>query len=250
MYTVYFELDKSTIPDSSLIQLVQITSKYTIEKVLIEGHCDSIGSKEYNYNLSKRRAHEVKKLLTTNGVNENQIQTCIGYGKDKPITSNINEELRAFNRRVLVHFFTKELPIEMNTKKTTMALAQFKAGKTIVLDNLFFYGGQHIIKPESSSTLETLCQIMNKNATLKIEIQGHVCCTNEELDGFDIDTKTNNLSVNRAKAIYNYLIKECGINASRLSYRGFGGSKKLMLDESLEEFRQKNRRVEISVISE
>ena len=60
-------------------------------------------------------------------------------------------------------------------------------------------------------------------------IQGHVCCTEGELDAIDRKTNKRNLSVARAKFVYDFLLKR-GIKKSRMSYEGmahkfpFGGS--------------------------
>ncbi len=248
---VLFDYNKSDIPDSSMFKLMKIIAKNNITNVMIEGHCDSIGSQQYNYILSEKRAQEVKKLLTQNGVDKSTIKTCIGYGEDQPFISNISEKDRQQNRRVLVHFFIKE-SVKHDTIKSTSGLDRkdFKAGKKIILQNMLFYGGQHILKPESFAVLQNLCEILQRNPTLKIEIQGHVCCTSFELDGYDIDTRTDNLSVNRAAMIYDYLNTNCGIPKSRLSYKGFGGTQKIIENDFTEAQQRINRRVEIKVLEE
>ncbi len=88
---------------------------------------------------------------------------------------------------------------------------------------------------------------MLDNLQLAIEIQGHICCEENGIDGFDSDLRTRDLSVQRAKTVYNYLV-ENGIDEGRLSYRGFGSSQKVTRDESTLEQQMKNRRVEIKII--
>ena len=66
-------------------------------------------------------------------------------------------------------------------------------------------------------------------------------------EGLDIDTNRRDLSVARAKNIYEYLIHK-GIDESRLHYRGFGSSRKLVVPEITEEDKTQNRRVEIMVV--
>jgi len=250
-YTVLFEYNQSAIPDTALIAIMKLISKKDIAHIKIEGHCDSIGSKEYNYSLSSRRANEVKKLLTSNGISINNINTVVGYGEDKPLTSNESEKERQLNRRVIIHFFTNEKNEQpKSTNTSTLNQQEFVVGKKIVLNNLFFYAARHKIKPESRPTLENLCSILTKNAGLVIEIQGHVCCTTYEPDGYDIETRSDNLSVNRAEAVYNFLVQECGIDAKRLSFRGFGGTQKITQQEDTEEHMQLNRRVEIKILSQ
>lgn len=258
-YTVFFESDRSVIPDSSMVYLVRTIHQHRVQEVAIEGHCDSVGSLAYNQHLSDRRAGEVEKLLRENGIPKAAIKTCIGYGERIPASNGRYNEL-ARNRRVVVHFTFNDTivqlkpPVVANTNtKRPQALnspAQLKAGNTLVLKNLLFYGARHELKPESIPELEYLCDLLTHHPTVKIEIQGHVCCTTVEPDGFDIDTRTPNLSVNRARVVCDYLHYECGIAKDRLSYVGFGGSKKITLDEQTEQQQQINRRVEIKVLAE
>jgi OOP family OmpA-OmpF porin len=70
----------------------------------IQGHTDSIGSEEYNLNLSKRRAEMVKKYLIEEcGIAEDGLLTK-GYGEDRPVASNGTKEGRQINRRVELKF--------------------------------------------------------------------------------------------------------------------------------------------------
>jgi len=70
----------------------------------------------------------------------------------------------------------------------------------------------------------------------------------EHTDGYDADTKTADLSVQRAKFVYTHLLQQ-GIQASRMSYKGFGASHKLYPEENNEREKELNRRVEIKVLS-
>ena len=88
---------------------------------------------------------------------------------------------------------------------------------------------------------------MQDNPKLEIEIQGHICCIPSG-DGPDFDEPGSmKLSVNRAKAIYGYLVHN-GIDKSRLSYKGLGADYKLIWEERTEHDRETNRRVEIKIL--
>ncbi|MBP6624486.1 MAG: OmpA family protein [Chitinophagaceae bacterium] len=257
-YRVLFDYDKSDIPDSSLIGLMKMLHAYPIQKVLIEGHCDSIGSKFYNLQLSERRAASVKKLLTDNGLASDKIRTCLGYGKDRPLNNNANEKDRSLNRRVMVTLYYPEIPLPENVKEISPIVnierkdfkkEDFTAGASIVLNNLLFDGGSHRILRSSFTELNKVVNIMKQKPTLEIQLEGHVCCTTDEPDGYDWDTGLNNLSVARARAVTDYLVEQ-GISPERLRYKGFGGTKKINEDESTETLKRINRRVEMKVIKE
>jgi peptidoglycan-associated lipoprotein len=69
--------------------------------VTIEGHCDEMGTTEYNLALGERRAGEAKRFLVDLGVAEARIST-ISYGKERPLDTGHDEEAWAKNRRA--HF--------------------------------------------------------------------------------------------------------------------------------------------------
>ena len=96
--------------------------------------------------------------------------------------------------------------------------------------------------------LKELLTILQERPTLVIEIQGHICCgQNEPADGMDIDTNERALSLNRAKAVYNFLVLN-GIAEERLSYKGFGYTQPIINPEITETDKTTNRRVEIKII--
>jgi OmpA-OmpF porin, OOP family len=72
----------------------------------VEGATDSVGSADYNYALSQRRADAViQYLASTHGIPAHKIY-LIGLGKDKPVETNKTREGRAANRRVDVHLMS------------------------------------------------------------------------------------------------------------------------------------------------
>ena len=89
---------------------------------------------------------------------------------------------------------------------------------------------------------------MFQTPNLKIQINGHICCEPSYLDGRDNDLGTFDLSWQRAKVIYQYLVDH-GISADRMSFRGFGASQKLYPYERDAFEKEENRRVEIKIVS-
>ena len=121
--------------------------------------------------------------------------------------------------------------------------------QTFVLHNIYFFTGRRLIKKESLPALDQLVELLQDNPSLKVRIEGHVCCISPTLpDALDEDSGGMNLSVNRAKYIYDYLVTK-GIDKARLSYAGFGRRFPVIPNERTEEEAQQNRRVEIRIIS-
>ena len=99
---IFFDFAKATLRPESRLELdriVKMMEDYLNLKVEISGHCDDIGSEEYNLKLSKDRATAVKGHLVEYGIHAERIVTK-GYGKSQPLVPNIDEESRQLNRRV------------------------------------------------------------------------------------------------------------------------------------------------------
>ena len=77
-------------------------------RVEVEGHCDDIGSAEYNLALGAKRAQAAKTFLVEQGISADRLVT-ISYGKEAPACFEASEECRIQNRRARFVMFT-ELP--------------------------------------------------------------------------------------------------------------------------------------------
>ncbi len=99
---VFFDFGKSDLSGSSYPELdraVRLMKAVPTMKVEIAGYTDSIGSVEYNRDLSERRANAVRTYLTKKGIPGTRV-VAKGYGEQSPIADNSTEAGRAENRRV------------------------------------------------------------------------------------------------------------------------------------------------------
>ncbi len=83
----------------NLNRLVNFLRENSDRDVLIEGHTDSVGSEQYNLDLSQRRADAVRMFLVGNGIESARI-AAKGFGKSLPVAGNDTEAGRQQNRRV------------------------------------------------------------------------------------------------------------------------------------------------------
>ncbi len=118
-------------------------------------------------------------------------------------------------------------------------LEPIKVGKSYRLNDIYFDFNSIELKPESKIVIEEFAGFLNDNPTLKVSIQGHTDNIGNEEDNLE-------LSQERAKAVYDYLIEQ-GINADRLSYQGFGELKPVSTNET-ETGRARNRRTEFVIV--
>ncbi len=100
--SMQFDFDEATLrPENRelLSKIVGILLTSRNYGIYVYGHTDSVGSEEYNLDLSERRAQTVREYLTENGIDP-QIITSKGFGKSRPIVPGTSAEAQAQNRRV------------------------------------------------------------------------------------------------------------------------------------------------------
>lgn len=102
---ILFDFDSSALRSSSrgtLNELAENFRQYPDNRIIIEGHTDSVGSDAYNQRLSEQRASSVADYLIDQGVASSSM-TVYGYGELRPKATNDTAEGRQLNRRVEIH---------------------------------------------------------------------------------------------------------------------------------------------------
>jgi peptidoglycan-associated lipoprotein len=98
---VHFDFDMYSLRPDALRILDDALAKLMMNpdvRVTIEGHCDSIGTIEYNLALGERRATAVRDYLANRGIMNTRLRT-VSYGEERPAADNTTAEGRAMNRR-------------------------------------------------------------------------------------------------------------------------------------------------------
>jgi peptidoglycan-associated lipoprotein len=104
--TFYFEYDKAILNPSDLATLemhAQILSRNSDRGVVIQGHCDERGTREYNLALGERRAAAVADFLRSAGVRARQIEV-VSYGEERPQDPGHDSSAWSKNRRAVVEY--------------------------------------------------------------------------------------------------------------------------------------------------
>ena len=103
--TVYFDFDKTNLTSKSLQTLKSVVDALNDNSqlnIVLSGHADERGTREYNLALGQRRADTVSQYLILNGVESNRITTK-SYGEERPIANGQDEASYAKNRRVQIN---------------------------------------------------------------------------------------------------------------------------------------------------
>ena len=100
---VYFGFDQYNLTNEAM-EVLQEQARFLADNpetsVVVEGHTDDRGTRNYNLALGERRAVSVKNYLIANGVDAGRIRV-ISYGKERPAVVGANEAAWAQNRRAV-----------------------------------------------------------------------------------------------------------------------------------------------------
>lgn len=255
-HVVYFETDKYIVPETEknrILLFIQNLDVGKIKRISIYGFCDDRGSDNYNLILSQNRANAIKKVFSTGGISENLISNVDGKGEVllKIVDSEDLNIIRGLNRKVEVNVEynipkkeTSKLDegkeIIDNRKKPITLESNLLVGDKIVLDKILFRTGYSYVLKESIPVLEKIARILREKNKVYFTIQGHVCCTANGRDAIDRGTGRRNLSLARARYIYEYFMKN-GVARKRMKYVGLKHKYPLGGDPKFD------RRVEIEI---
>jgi len=111
---VLFEFGRAEVKPGAqmaLRKLADFLQQNPNRRILVEGHTDSVGSKDANNLLSRKRADAVVTALIAMGLDTARA-TTVGYGEDFPVADNLSDTNRALNRRVEVYISDSEKPVQ------------------------------------------------------------------------------------------------------------------------------------------
>lgn len=226
-----FEIDQDDIQREEKEKLAAVgafLTKYPDSTGLIEGHTDNVGTPEHNQALSQRRADNVVRYLVENSHIAPGRLTAVGYGDTRPLADNDSELGKRMNRRI----------------DAVIACATDIAGLTVIPARLTlamvieFDENKADLKSKYHSDLSTVAYLMNANPRVTATVEGHTgnLQATPEL--------AMEISRQRAQNVVNTLVDNFGIARSRLSAEGFGQTRRVAYNTSLEG-QQENRRVNI-----
>jgi outer membrane protein OmpA-like peptidoglycan-associated protein len=124
---------------------------------------------------------------------------------------------------------------------THIIMSTAQAGAKSILKNIFFESGKSEIKPQSTSELDKIIELLNGNPFMKVQINGHT-------DNQGVAAANKTLSLKRATSVVNYLVSK-GMSTSRVTAKGYGSERPIVSNDDEKDGREINRRTEIEIIS-
>lgn len=248
--TFYFDTNKYELSNAEYDKLHQWITLNTTSKILsITGATDDVGSSGYNDTLSQKRVNYIFDHVKDKVTIREDFKS-ISLGEKGAVAEN-----KAENRIAIIHFLQEK---DLDKEKAILGIQEAveevlpenatleervkasKVGTKIILKNINFYQNTFATLPESQPALYDLLYVLQTNPSMRIEIQGHICC---------IDKDYRNLSADRAKQIKRFLVYN-GIPQHRIQTKGFGVAQPLYaIPEADEAQAAANRRVEIEILS-
>ena len=104
----YFDVDSAALRTptiSGLLFVAEYLKANPTERILVEGHCDERGTREYNLALGEKRAEAIRVQLVRQGVDRRRIKTK-SFGKERPAVLGASPEAWAKNRRTVIRLIS------------------------------------------------------------------------------------------------------------------------------------------------
>lgn len=186
------------------------------------------------------RLNQNKKHVSIRANNDGVGLVVLPLGEDYGLRVDRPGYLFHSENFALKEMASRQDPFELEIRLNKVpAPGEVLSGEPIVLKNVFFDSGSAELLPASVGELQSLAELLETYPQIKILISGHTDNVGQIEDNLQ-------LSTDRAKAVYDYLL-EAGIAASRLSYQGFGEGRPIA-DNETPEGRQLNRRTTFEVV--
>ncbi len=272
-FSVYFDSNKFELKKPEADRLYAWAAAHANDKIVaINGYTDEDGTTGFNDTLARKRVQFIFAAVNGKVPVRDDFKTR-SFGEQHHLSKN-----KAENRKVTIYYIeAKDLPREneiLGIKPEPVApkpkpqvsyperivienpdgstteykldvgfmkqIGQANVGDKLKVDNLNFVINTFAVVPESRRKLYELLIVMESHPTLKIDIQGHLCC---------MPVDKQDLSTQRAKAVQQFLVKN-GIAKERITYKGFGSTQPIHpIPEKDEPQRAANRRVEIAIVA-
>lgn len=209
---VFFETGKAEVNNPELLlKRINQLEKSAMGKIILIGYTDSIGSTTSNQVLASNRIRSVVTILNASGLKHYAVDSINQNEKRGRQKLNDNQF-----RRVDIVIYNMEPDYELN--KPIDLNIQFRVASDYVLAGSF-------------KSMQKLLYIMKSDDSLKVKLNGHVCCEPDQL-----------LSLNRAKRVKSFLVQN-GIDEKRITCFGYSNTVKLV-EETSARNQAINRRVE------
>ncbi len=228
---IQFEVNKSQIQREELERLLAVGAfmkKYPDTTAIVEGHTDNVGTPESNKVLSRNRADSVVSYLVNNQRISIARLSAVGYGDSRPVADNNTENGKRMNRRI-----NTVIECAQDIEGLQLTKARVTMGLLIEFDQ-----NSAEVKSSYHTQLAKVAKFLKENNRVTATVEGHTANLQVTAE------RAQEISLQRAQSVVNYLVNDEGVAASRLTAEGFGQSRRYSYNDTAEG-RQNNRRVNV-----
>lgn len=235
---VYFSSDINKDKDQALdIFTFELYKEARPKKVLlVKGTVvDDSGSipKDAVVELKNAVTNEIQKVQVD--AQDGAYAAIITAEDDEEVIVNVKSEGKVFSSQLIA-----ERKEDQTVQTVSTGLQTFALGKPFTIHDIYYATNASEINESSKLILNEFAQYLKDNATMQIAIHGHT-------DDIGREQENLTLSTERAYSVMEYLQTK-GVDAKRLSFKGFGESKPIA-PNTTEQGRGKNRRTEFVIVS-
>ncbi len=202
--------------------------KYPNTTAVIEGHADNVGTAEDNMKLSQRRAQSVVSYLVDAHAIASSRLRAVGYGDTQPLFDNSTEKGKRSNRRIgaVISCATDIEGLKPIPARITMAM------------DMEFGKNKSAVAPQYREELRKVANYLKANPAVTATVEGHTGNLQAS------PKQTQEISLQRAQNVVNYLVDNFEVPRSQLTAEGFGQTRRAAYNTSAAG-QQDNRRVNI-----
>jgi outer membrane protein OmpA-like peptidoglycan-associated protein len=212
------KVEKPVLPSTFIVKVIDESNQAIDARVSLKGLRDNVvagvnqlATGEFEFSLQAKETKDYRLSVEADGY----------------IFQNINVKLAGASAD----------PKKVNR---TVTMRKLSVGTVSILRNIYFDFGKASFKTEAYPELNKLLSMMQENSALKVEIGGHT-------DSYGSASMNLQLSKRRAEAVKDYLVKK-GVDARRITAKGYSESKPLASNDDEDDGRELNRRVEFKVL--
>lgn len=248
--SVFYQSNEYNLSKDQQVEIIDFLDKPNLQSIRLYGFADTLGNLAANQKISELRVEGVKTTILEwydnvmiitkakgekdyKGVqfdNQRRVEIVVTYGLEKVEV----EDKKIQSPPILLDTTKREEHLPDLSQRVDF-YETFDKSDRIVIENLLFEPGTtDFLHDKTPNELYYLVDLLDSIQTMKIHIEGHVCC---------IDDKK--LSKERAKTVYLFL-RAYGIDKSRMTYEGYSNTQP-RVKELTREDEKLNRRVEIVI---
>jgi outer membrane protein OmpA-like peptidoglycan-associated protein len=234
------ELDRSTFTNPAIVKLM---SENFIAVKLNAERKDTVVFNGYTFVNPNPTGYRSTHQLASSMLKGKMMYPSMVFMDDSMrIITTVQSYLKPVDLEPILAYISqnKYNKVNFDTFKMAYKYITIESSQTFILKKVTFKSGSTTLEKSSIPQLDSMVNVLKSNPTMKIEIDGYT-------DNVGDAAANKTLSLNRAKAIYDYMLSK-GIDASRLTYAGFGPLNPVA-DNATSAGQNLNRRVEIKILS-